>query len=117
MTSEFEGVDSRDASALVVLSELDELIEYMDDDILQEMIDLAIKCLAQPHLKQETAEQLLLQFQAAAFKFGMLAVTYTTLKRGKAGTDENNKKNIYYTAADQCDKMAASLKYVVRRHA
>lgn len=109
------GIERRDLKALHFVSELSELMEYMEDDTLNEMIDLAIKVLAQPHLKPETAERLLVQFQAASVKFGFLAITFTTIKKGKAGTDENYKKNIYYEARDLCDKMAASLKYIVRR--
>ena len=115
----FHGVEKRDLYTLVNLStvqDLVELCEFMEDPVLAEMIDLAIKCLAQPNLKPETAEHLLVKFQAASMKFGMLAVTYTTLKKGSAGTDSNYKKNIYYTASEQCDKIASSLKYIVRRN-
>lgn len=113
------GLEKRDLLALENLSKIDELVEmtdFVDDQEMREIIDLAIKCYAQPHMKPETAEQLLVKFQAASLKFGFLAVTYTTLKKGRAGTDDNFKKNIYYTASDLCDKMAASLKYVVRRN-
>lgn len=116
---EITGLEKRDIQALENLSKIDELIEmcdFVNDDDLREIIDLSIRCLAQPHLKPETAEHLLVKFQAAATKFGFLAVTYTTLKKGRAGTEDNFKKNIYYTASDLCDKMAASLKYVVRRN-
>lgn len=106
-----------DAMALHDASELTLLNDYMHDDTLEEMINLAIKCLANPNMKPETAERLLVQFQSANFKFGLMAATFMTIKKGKTGTEENNKKNIYYTAADLCDKMAASLKYIVRRNA
>lgn len=118
MDDELIGLEKRDLLALNNLSRIDELVEmcdFVDDQEMREIIDLSLKCYAQPHMKPETAEQLLVKFQAAATKFGFLAVTYTTLRKGKAGTEDNYKKNIYYTASDLCDKMAASLKYIVRR--
>lgn len=112
------GVEKRDIASLEYVSKLSEFVdlhEFLQDDDLIEMLDLALKCLSQPHLKAETARNLLVKFQAASTKFGMLATIYTTLRKGKAGTDDNMKKNIYYSASDLCDKMAASLKYIVRR--
>jgi hypothetical protein len=44
----------------------------------------------------------------------VLAVTYTTIKKDRAGTLNNNKKNIYYAMYDALDKLVAALKYSAR---
>jgi hypothetical protein len=47
-------------------------------------------------------------------KFAMLASVYSTILKDKAGTENNNKKNIYYSVKEALDRLVDSLKYVVR---
>jgi hypothetical protein len=44
----------------------------------------------------------------------MMASVYSTIAKDKAGTTNNNKKNIYYSAKESIDKLVDALKYVVR---
>ena len=44
----------------------------------------------------------------------MLAAVYSTIAKDKAGTVNNNKKNVYYSAKESIDKLVDALKYVVR---
>jgi hypothetical protein len=44
----------------------------------------------------------------------MMASYYSTIAKDKAGTMNNNKKNIYYSAKESIDKLVDALKYVVR---
>lgn len=113
------GAEPRDIFSLQFVSQIKEFVElhdFMKDDDIVEMLDKAIRCIAEPHMRAETASKLLVQFQAASVKFGALAIVYTTIKKGPAGTEENKKKNIYYSMSDLCDKMAGALKYIVRRY-
>ena len=107
----------KELESLMHLSKLEDLMEmceFMNDPELSEIIDLGLKLIASPAPPPEKAANLLIKFQSAGMKFAFQAIHYSTLKKGSPGSMDNFKKNIYYTAADQCDKLAASLKYLVR---
>lgn len=113
------GVDMRSLEGMLFVSKVNEFVEmhdFLKDDDFAELLDLTLRCLTEPHMKSETARNLLIKFQAASVKYGTLAIFYTTLRKGRAGTEDNFKKNIYYSLSDLCDKMAQSLKYIVRRY-
>lgn len=114
---EFRGIESRNFEALQYASAISDfkgIHELMGDADVDEMLDLAIRCLVDPHMKAETAKRLLVQFQAASMKFQTLSKYYTVVKPGNGSTEEKQRKEIYYTLADQCDKMANALKYAAR---
>jgi len=60
------------------------------------------------------APYLIIELQAMSTKFSMMASYYSTIAKDKAGTTNNNKKNIYYSAKESIDKLVDALKYVVR---
>jgi hypothetical protein len=116
---ELKGLEKRDVEAFEFVSKIKEfhaVHSFLDDEDFTTMLNLSLRVLTQPHLKAETARDLLIKFQAASVKFNTLAIFYTTLRKGRAGTDDNYRKNMYYAMAEQCDKMAQSLKYIVRRY-
>lgn len=98
------------------VQDLMDLHDFMDDDDLAEAMDLAIKCIAKPDMPPSVARTALLKMQGFAFKFRMQAATYTYVHKGKAGSEENTKKNVYFAAAEQCHEMAQTLKYLVKEH-
>lgn len=98
------------------IQDLMDLHEFMQDEELAEAMNLAIKCIAKPDMPPHVAREALLKMQGLAFRFRMQAATYTYIHKGKAGTDENVKKNIYFAAAEQCHELAQTLKYLVKEH-
>jgi hypothetical protein len=84
------------------------------DDELQKAINLAMKCIAKPDLPHAAARKAMVQLQGYAFKFKMQALVYMQIHTGKTGSNENIKKNAYMYASEQCDKLAQTLKYLVR---
>lgn len=94
--------------------DLMDLYEFMDDEDLAEAMGLAIKCIAKPDLPPAVARNAMMKFQGLAFKFKMTAQAYMTVKQGKPGSDEVKKKNVYFSAADLCQEMTNTLKYMVR---
>lgn len=96
------------------VQDLVDLHEFMQDDDLAKAMNLAVKCIAKPDLPPAHAREALVRMQALAFKFKMQGQVYMTIKQGKAGTDENKKKNVYFAASEQCEGMASVLKYIVR---
>jgi hypothetical protein len=47
-------------------------------------------------------------------KFAVMSSVYSTIAKDKAGTPNNNKKNVYYSVKESIDKLVDALKYVVR---
>ncbi|AYB70927.1 hypothetical protein SEA_YABOI_90 [Streptomyces phage Yaboi] len=94
------------------ISEFQEIHEFMEDEDLDKALHYVIKLMMKPDVQNPLkAQQLIIQLQAFAAKFAMLATIYSTIKKDRAGTPNNNKKNIYYTAAAELDKVVQSLKY------
>lgn len=84
------------------------------DGDLQKAIELALKCIAKPDIPHAVARKAMIQMQGYSMKFKMQALVYMQIHVGKTGSDENIKKNAYMYASEQCDKMAQTLKYLVR---
>ncbi|UMO76280.1 hypothetical protein SEA_TOMAS_92 [Streptomyces phage Tomas] len=103
-----------DENPLVLISkvsEFQELHEYMDDEQLDEALHYVLKLMMKPDVPPMAAAKLIVQLQSYSAKFSMMATIYSTIKKDRAGTENNHKKNIYYTAADSLDKLVQSLKY------
>jgi len=94
--------------------DLVELHKFMEDDAFGEALDIALKCIAKPDLPPAFAKQNLIKLEALAFKFKMMGQVYMTIKQGRAGTDENKKKNVYFSASEQCHELAAAMKYIIK---
>ena len=102
---------------LEYLSEIQDLVDlndFMDDPEIGHAVNLALKVLAKPDIPPATAKIAMTEFQALAFKFKMMGNVYMTIKQGKAGTDENKKKNVYFSISELCQEMTNTLKYVQR---
>lgn len=86
----------------------------MADPELQAALEIALKCIVKPDPSHAAARKAMLQMQGYAFKFKMQALVYMQIHTGKVGSEENIKKNAYMYASEQCDKLAQTLKYLVR---
>lgn len=105
------------ATGLGAVSEIQDFIdldEVVQDQDLQNAIDLALRCIAQPSVTPATAKKVMVQMQGYAMKFKMQGLVYMQIHAGKAATPNNIKKNAYFYASEQCDKLAATMKYLVR---
>lgn len=103
--------------ALEYISEIQDLMDlndFMADEQFTEALELAVKCVAKPDLPPAAAKRALVQMQGWAFIFKMKGQAYMTIKKGKAGTDENHKKNVYFSVSEQCRDLATALKYLAR---
>jgi hypothetical protein len=103
--------------ALEYISNLQDLVDlanFMQDDDLTQAMNLAVKCIAKPNIPPSVARESLLKMQGLAFKFRMQAATYTYIHKGRAGTDDNIKKNVYFAISEQCHELAQTLKYMMR---
>jgi len=96
------------------VSEFNHDSEKVNDEILDAALAKLIKLWMKPDVPPAAAFPLIVQLQAYGGKFQYLAMHYTNIEKGKVGTDEYLKKNIYYTMADIMDKLVAALKYTAK---
>jgi hypothetical protein len=97
-----------------LITEFNDLHEFMNDDQLDRAMAVVINILMKPDIPAANAYKLIVELQAISAKFGILAAYYSTVAKDKAGTVNNNKKNIYYSVKESIDKLVDALKYVVR---
>jgi hypothetical protein len=108
---------STDKSSLELISDITEfndLHEFMKDEQLDKSLAIVVKLLMNPDVPAAKAPHLIIELQAMSTKFAMLASVYSTIAKDKAGSVNNNKKNIYYSAKESIDKLVDALKYIVR---
>jgi hypothetical protein len=91
------------------INEFNEISEFMQDEELTKALVAVAKLIANPDIPPAKATLLIVQIQAYATKFAMLASWYSHVKK-----DERAKKNIYYSAKDTMERLVDALKYTVR---
>ena len=96
------------------ITEFNDLHEFMKDEHLDRTLAIVVKLLMNPDVPSAKAPLLIIELQAMSTKFAVLASVYSTIAKDKAGTANNNKKNIYYSVKESIDKLVDALKYVVR---
>lgn len=96
------------------ITEFNDLHKFMNDEHLDKALSIVVKLLMNPDVPAAKAPQLIIELQAMSTKFSVLASIYSTIMKDKAGTDNNNKKNVYYSVKEALDKLVDALKYVVR---
>jgi hypothetical protein len=97
------------AEILNSINEFNEISEFMQDEELTKALVAVAKLIANPDIPPAKATLLIVQLQAYATKFAMLASWYSHVKK-----DERAKKNIYYSAKDTMERLVDALKYTVR---
>ena len=106
--------DKNPLELISTITEFNELHDFMNDPELDKTMEIVIKLLMSPDVPAAKAPTLIIQLQAMSTKFSMLSAYYSTIAKDKAGTPNNNKKNIYYSVKESIDKLVDALKYVVR---
>jgi len=96
------------------ITEFNDLTEFMQDEQLDRALELVIKLLVKPNVPPSNALALIIELQALSAKFSVMATYYSTIKRDRAGTESNHKKNVYYTMSDSINKLVDALKYSAR---
>jgi hypothetical protein len=91
------------------INDFNEISEFMNDEELTKALVAVAKLIANPDIPPAKATLLIVQLQAYATKFAMLASWYSHVKK-----DERAKKNIYYSAKDTMERLVDALKYTVR---
>lgn len=88
------------------VAEFSEISELMNDDQLTDALGIIVKLMMSPDVPPQKAVGLIVQLEAYAAKFKMLASYYTNVKK-----DDRAKKNLYYSANEAVQRLVDSLKY------
>lgn len=88
------------------VAEFTEISELMNDDQLTDALGIIVKLMMSPDVPAQKAVGLIVQLEAYAAKFKMLASYYTNVKK-----DDRAKKNLYYSANEAVQRLVDSLKY------
>lgn len=88
------------------VAEFSDISELMDDKELTDALGIIVKLMMSPDVPAQKAVGLIVQLEAYAAKFKMLASYYTNVKK-----DDRAKKNLYYSANEAVQRLVDSLKY------
>jgi len=88
------------------VAEFTDISELMNDEQLTDALGVIVKLMMNPDVPPQKAVGLIVQLEAYAAKFKMLASYYTNVKK-----DERAKKNLYYSANEAVQRLVDSLKY------
>jgi hypothetical protein len=100
-----------------VIENIDDLMalhDFMQDDDLDKALSSVVKLIANPEIPSAKAIPLIVKLEAIAAKMKIQASIYTTIKKGASGSENAQKKNIYYSASDAISKVVDALKYSAR---
>lgn len=106
--------DENPLELVSALTEFNDLKEFMQDPQLDRALELAVRCIASPEIAATKAPRLIVELQAISMKFSVKAVEYATIKKDRAGTDNNHRKYIYRSVKEALDRLVDALKYAAR---
>lgn len=96
----------------VVLDEIDDLYkiaEYMNDDELKKALEFIAKAILRPDIPLEVVAPELVKLQAIGAKCALKATYMANVDKS-----DRPRKNMYYTASAEIDKLVGALKYLLR---
>ena len=88
------------------VAEFTDISELMNDEQLTDALGVIVKLMMNPDVPAQKAVGLIVQLEAYAAKFKMLASYYTNVKQ-----DDRARKNLYYSANEAVQRLVDSLKY------
>jgi len=96
-------------TALQQVNDLWEVSEFMEDKELTVALEFIAKIILNPDIPPQVILPELMKMQGIAAKLALRASWLTNVDKSNRA-----KKNIYYTAAEQVDKLCQTLKYALR---
>ena len=96
-------------TTLEEISDLYDIAEYMQDEQLTTALEFIAKVIMKPDIPIQVATVEIVRLQAIAAKMAFRASYMANVDKS-----DREKKNLYYTAAAEIDKLVQSLKYLVK---
>lgn len=97
-----------------MVAEFNDVHEFMHDEQVDRALELIVRVITKPDIPPHKAVALVAELQALSSKFAVLAAWYSTAAKGRAGSENHTKKNIYYSLRDATEKLSDSVKYSAR---
>lgn len=94
------------------VTEFNDISEFMQDPDLDLALGYVVKLIAKPDIPPGALQRAIVQLQALSVKFGFLRARLVAF--GAESPADKKKKNFYFTAEEQIDKLVAALKYQAR---
>ena len=91
------------------VTEINDVSEIMQDQKLDEALDLIIKLTLKPDVPAAVIGRTVVQVRALAALFKLQAKHYMLFEK-----EERDKKNLYFTVAEELTGLADALKYLAR---
>jgi len=91
------------------VSGLYEIADYMKDDELSQALEFIAKIILKPDIPPQVATIEIVRLQAIAAKMQMRATWMANVDKS-----DRSKKNVYYSAAAEIDKVVAALKFILK---
>ena len=91
------------------ISGLHEIADYMKDDELSQALEFIAKIILKPDIPPQVATIEIVRLQAIAAKMQMRATWMANVDKS-----DRSKKNVYYSAAAEIDKVVAALKFILK---
>lgn len=96
-------------TTLEQVSSLYDIAEYMDDPELTTALEFIAKVMMKPDIPPHIATIEIVRLQAIAAKMQMQATWMANVDKS-----DRSKKNLYYSAAAEIDKVVAALKFILK---
>jgi len=96
-------------TTLEQVNDLYEISEYMQDEELSQALEFIAKIMLKPDIPLEVAKMQIVRMQAIAAKMQMKATWMANVDKS-----DRAKKNLYYSAAAEIDKVVAALKFILK---
>jgi hypothetical protein len=96
-------------TTLEQINDLYEISEYMNDPELSTALEFIAKVIFKPDIPMHVVTIEIVRLQAIAAKLQMKATWMANVDKSS-----REKKNIYYTAAAEVDKVVAALKFLLK---
>lgn len=96
-------------TTLEQISSLYDIAEYMDDPELTTALEFIAKVMMKPDIPPHIATVEIVRLQAIAAKMQMQATWMANVDKS-----DRSKKNLYYSAAAEIDKVVAALKFILK---
>jgi hypothetical protein len=96
-------------TTLEQINDLYEIAEYMNDPELTSALEFIAKVILKPDIPPQVATVEIVRMQAIAAKLQMRATWMANVDKSS-----REKKNVYYTAAAEIDKVVAALKFLLK---
>ena len=86
-----------------------EIADYMQDEELTTALEFIARIILNPDIPAQTATLHIVRLQAIAAKLQMRATWMANVDKS-----DRAKKNVYYSAAAEVDKLVAALKFILK---